>query len=308
MAYQTGTAIDGSNFLSILNTFAVANGWTSNRNTSTDVNLSKGSLYENINWDGVDDIRFKAATGFDVGQAYNNQPGQAIDTQLITNMQGSYTAYHLFTDAIGDYIHCVIEVDPNWYRHFAFGILEKCSTYTGGEYSCAIYQALGDAWTGTNVLKLFASGVSGIGPENSTGVIRGDIDAISDTWLSTNYILHHGNRRGIGTDTNMTTASFNSNYADWHEFYRDWRIYSPNTINAITTFAPIHFFADRTNGLWSPMGHVKDVRTCVMNSFTPSEEVVLGADTWIVFPGSAKSDSYSADVSYNHGYAYKKII
>lgn len=308
MAYETGVAADSTDFLAKLHAFAVANGWTSHRNTSTDSCLSKGELYQNINLST--NINMQAATGFDSGAAYNAQPGRALETQVALYTTGSFSAYHLFTNATGDYIHAVIEVDSNWFRHLCFGILHKCSVYTGGEYTAAVHQVTGHSWVSTDCLALFSQQTLSTGSEDyRTGSIRGVFDGISNPWMSMNNYNQHSSRIGIGTDNNSSII-FNagSAYKEWCHFYRDWRVLSPNTINEQITFAPIHFFAQRANELWSPMGHVMDVRTCVMDNYTPSQEVLIGNDVWMVFPGSSKSDSYSADTSYNHGYAYRKIV
>lgn len=308
MAYETGSSTGGEDLIGKINNFAVANGWTSHRNTSTDVCISHGDLYQNINWSG--NINMKAATGFDSGAAYNVQPGQALETQVALAMAGSFVAYHLFTNATGDYIHIVVEVNPNWFRHLAFGILNKGSSYTGGEYSAAVHQVSGVAWTNTDCLALFSQATLSTGSEDyRVGSIRGVFDGISNPWMAMNNYNHHSSRLCIGTDNNNTTGSgANSAYKEWNNFYRDWRIFSPSVTNALNSFAPIHFFADRTDDLWSPMGSVFDIRTCTMRSFKPNDEITIDSDTWIVFPGSAKSNSWSADTSYYIGYAYRKIV
>ena len=184
MAYQTGSSSGETDLLSKIHTFATANGWTSNRNTATDINLSKGNLFQNIHIDGTGTWQMKAALGFNSGAAWNAQTNQALTTQKAYGLVGSYTRYHFFTNVANDYIHIVVEVDPGYYKHLCFGIIDKCSSFVGGEYSSSVSQLTTQDLDFYDNGFLFSGGdgISGQGGEfNST--IRADYDSITNTWL-----------------------------------------------------------------------------------------------------------------------------
>lgn len=302
MAYETGSSTGASDLLGKINTFAVANGWTSNRNTSTDVCVSKGSLYENINWNEVSTISLKAATGFDGGAEYTAQPGQSLLTQKVINIPTLFTAYHLFTNATGDYIHCVILVSPNQCRHLCFGKMDTQAAGTiGGEYSATTYHKTTHSHSHGETLRLFGSSANNLDTERYyCSTIRASYDDVSNTWLTVNNIVYNADLRAVGTDSTFLGST------QIYTLYRDWIYLAGESDQGIQVFNPIVVYVDRTNSLWSQLGIIRDLRCCNIKFYSPGQEVTIDAETWIVFPVTAKGDGTA--LSGNYGYAYRKIV
>jgi hypothetical protein len=62
--------------------------------------------------------------------------------------------------------------------------------------------------------------------------------------------------------------------------------------------------------VYGPLGQMKDVRMMNIANFVAGDEVVIGSDTWVVFPAGAKSAGDSISGTGFTGYlgmAYKKI-
>jgi hypothetical protein len=291
MAYQTGTASGITDLLDKLNTFATANGWTLRRREAATLSISKGAVYQNLQESGSA-INLHASRGFDAGLAWNNQPDYAAVIQSCTNLSGSFSAYHFFADQ--DYLHVVIEVDPGLYRHIAFGDIEKSSGYTGGQYSCAT-RIDGGIWH----TSLFSSGLHyGAGYYNLHPAVGGpssfyvDVDSVAKHQLLTSGGLPGGFVRMI-TSEMFYSASM---------LYADWPNCMPNTLNGMTGHIPVQIFVQRTGGLYSPLGYVRDLRIVNMVNIRPGEQRTIGADEWLYFPVLAKGGP-----SGNWGYAYKII-
>lgn len=303
MTYQVGSSTGETDLLAKIHTFAVTAGWTSNKNTSTYINLSKGNLYQNIFIDGSGTFYMKAAEGFDTGLAWNAQPTQSYLEQISLYLTGSYTKYHLFTNSTGDYIHIVVEVDPGYFKHFGFGLLDKTSSYAGGEYSVSVYHE------NTRTLDAAQSSVLFMGAGNAAylGAVRGSTiravyDGATSHWLALQVFPHSSvEQEGQGTDSPQANNNLSKLFEDWYK-------YGITTYNQLTPLAPIVLFAGRAANLSSPLGVVKDLRTLTIENFNPSQEVTIGSDTWIVFPKTRKSSALGFDNSENYAYAYKKIV
>ena len=82
-----------------------------------------------------------------------------------------------------------------------------------------------------------------------------------------------------------------------------------NANNAAVPLIPVPaFFRDPTQ---SPvrnrlLGYMRDVRMMQMRQFSPSDELTLGSDTWVILPGVRKT-SIGQQESDNLGIAYRKI-
>jgi hypothetical protein len=71
------------------------------------------------------------------------------------------------------------------------------------------------------------------------------------------------------------------------------------------------YFFDRTDGrMYGPIGFQKDVRLMSIRYYTGGDEVVVGSDTWVVFPLRIKAETSGTQSSGRSGYAgiaYKKV-
>lgn len=59
------------------------------------------------------------------------------------------------------------------------------------------------------------------------------------------------------------------------------------------------------------LGEIRDWRWVHMTNYAPGQEIVLGPDTWVVFPMKAKHNDEAPRIepsSLTFGIAYKKVI
>ncbi len=305
MAYQTGPSTGLTDLFNKLSVFASANGWTVTRHTANEFCLNNGVTYENIYFDeGAGTIYLRLAQDWDNALDWNAQPGFAPLEQYTYGVTGSLSTYHFFTNASGDYLHIVIEVNSGYFRHICFGRMAKTSTQLGGDYSGTVWQNTGTTATYTTPFTMRESSTYGREfrapcfltetPEVGQGPLGKGV------WADCNrYANYRGDVAGLFTDFHG-----NHNYAG---FYYDWHKYgTPTTFNQQSVLTPIHAFVARADGMWSPVGTVMDIRNVSMETLNPSSTLTIGANNWIVFPVVRKATGNDASGTL-YGYAYKII-
>lgn len=307
MAFQTGTASSPTDLLSLLVTFATANGWVVYTPTSGYVfhNPTTGQyvgVAANTNT-----FLLAGALGYNSGAAWNAQPGATTNTARANDCAGPYKAYYFFSGP--GYIHVVVERSTNLFKHFMFGELEKAGSYVGGHYFDATHHDMTE-YSPTNRTHnllnhnvhryLFDARESGA---PVYGSIRIDYDGKTNNWLS----------RGSQGANSVGESNIYKSIVRF-EFSRYWPFFfnSPNLFNQRTVLIPIDVFVSRPSNLFSPVGTVKDVRFLNIKNFTPGEILTLGSDEWYVFPHIAKTATWDNSSSLvvtsgNYGYAYRKI-
>lgn len=327
MSYQTGTALHIDDLLDKLRTFATNNGWTqdkwvvgSGNGYSSELYLHKGSSYVIykptlqaggayyhgvfFNPGNVPTIFMYGATGHDGGQDYENQPNTSERTE-VTWLLPNMTAYHFFTDPAQTYLHVVVEVTANEFRHMSYGLCNKLGAYDGGEY------VMGHWWdhnpTTIDVPDDFRH-MHGIFAGASSGTyscrFHCNIDGfrwkryISTTTGSSIIPCINIDTQGQYLDTLITPAITG-------------RSASPNTFNQVS---PLHQIPAgwiiRGTNFWTPIGHFPDVRGLNMKNIAPSASLILGSDEWLIFPTMEKKNPSTRDNLPNSGYlayAYLKV-
>ena len=153
MAYQTGSSTTIENLMTQLSTFLQANGWTEDFVTLGDpgrMGLSKNGIFVAFQWteatDGGTLAIYQNLSNDDstevwnsTGDSGNGQPSatasQFDSSRSLAIIAGPHAAYHFFEQDSGPaYIHIVLEVQTNRFRHFGFGEIEKIGDWQGGEY------------------------------------------------------------------------------------------------------------------------------------------------------------------------------
>lgn len=290
MAYQTGTASGTTDLLDKLNAFAVANGWTLNRRDSDSLSISKGTVYQNL-WEDGTQIKMRLATGYDSGAAWNAQPGGNPWTQMSREMSGSFAQYHFFAD--GDYLYIVVEVDPGLFKHLAFGVINKCAAYDGGEFSCVVI--LDNNSRPHGLFSCSDDAANGVIYQAMNTLRLNNVDAQPE-WRQLNTNLAE-------TAFIVKSSEFYFAAAGRNDYYKDWIDNSPNTATQQTILIPVHLFVERSSSLYSPAGYFDDLRLVNMDGINPGESKMIGSNEWLFFPVWKKG----IWPSNNYGYAYKKV-
>lgn len=328
MAYETGTASGPGGLLVKLFDFAAANGWTIDEDVVTGVEdpangaLHKNNVYVSFRW-FTNALKLYQARGFTASttpgshpnSAYNDSVTSQSTGSLVNAIAGPYTAYHFFE---GDnYLHIVINIDGERYRHFGFGEMVKIGDWSGGEYSYAHYWDQGttdidnkdtaDHRTGfdgntagnrirpssimygkTNSSEVLPGGYTGTKWYIGGETITSGTDPDGDQWGT---MITHGVRGGINAHLlSIGVSQLNGFVALCHIAYmiRDYNS-SPDRCYL--------------------MGHRPDTRGCNMKALSAGVEYTVGSEVWIPFPLTriGGGNNGTAEASGNLGVAYKRI-
>ncbi|WP_305826172.1 hypothetical protein, partial [Pseudomonas aeruginosa] len=207
---------------------------------------------------------------------------------------GPFTRYHLFATAA--YLHLHVEIAAGQFRPVMIGSLNKRGVeYSGGQYVCGsvIYQAgqmLTSSWS--------CHPFDGYHVRYSDGGCVLRVDGLdggpSPDWLPFDYTTNIP-RRVIGPGR--------GNYRS--QYHPDVGLIdaSANELNSSTTTVPCAIYAFGAQQRSRYVGEVPDFGICNMAFLAPGDPLVVGSDTWRVYPllqrGTATDfDSTSAWVGY----------
>lgn len=336
MAYSTGSATDLGDLLSKLDTFMVANGWTQDDFDDGVSTASQGfalwhknSVYVGLKWvaNAPNNMSVHQALGYtsgfpgaqtdDSGNGFNDSFGtdaQLDDERCVNDIgDGPFPSYHFFEQDSGPaYVHVVVEVSSESYRHFGWGEMEKFNDWTGGEYcyghfadeatnSSAIdtgadplFDAIDTGTAGTTARRgstIHAEGLPHQGGSekwlhHAGGVTTDDVD-FNDTAGNTKRLAFGGFRGG----PLWPLAQFRSDVSTGH---------IPLTPLAI-------FTRDFNNDYCYFLGNIPDIRMIDIANFAPGQEVTIGSDVWVLFPQVRRTEDNIIGRTYYSGLAYKKV-
>lgn len=326
MSYLTGTATDVDDLMSKLSTFAQANGWTLNKfvagsgnGSSSETYLSKGVtfvIYQaqliggNNTYHGVfqplDHPRLQVyvATGFNGANSAAGQPGTSLAKEtnwLLPNM----TAFHFFTDPTKEYLHIVVEVIANEFRHIQIGLMEKIGAYDGGQYNQSTAPGQNVNVISDPINFQHSYPWTQIGQVTGTfQFIRVNIDGVD--WKSSRF----NNTTSAWTPPLQMAAQ-----GAWLDNHFDVRFFGnqdsqPNTFNSTVVLFPIPAFISRSATQRAPVGKPFDLRMANIKNVSPSTAIFFGGDEWLIFPFVQKKNPFIRDALPNSGFlafAYLKV-
>ena len=246
------------------------------------------------------------STGYDGGELWHKQPGypQSVKNgnksfgNVISPMSiSAIPSYYFFFN--GDSIHIAVEITAGKFQFMSFGMLVKDGVYTGGQYFTA---TLGSRSPGYDYMP-----AAGYGPRYFCNY---------NYWASTQYEINGAVRitadevtswRNAGNGLNNDQIVFpcpneyspNSISGIAEFFYSK----SPSSYNAIAAHFPLYTFLLRSDDNYSRIGWPEGVRFLNVTNYDPAEELVLGGDTWLVFPADGIN---IAPINVGVGFAFLK--
>lgn len=342
--YETGTAVDLEDLLAKLNTFATQagggdpawiKGYTTNPQTTDGWwEVHKGSQSVSFKFPvgaqgPPEHMSVHHATGFistatapgahtaDSGNGFNTGTTGHTNTNLVGERavadigNGPFPSYHFFSEdpATNTYVHVVVEVVTGMFRHFGWGSLQKFGdNWVGGEYAYGHFQ---EPSVGANALdpdtNLLLDGLStasneeikaatvrvtsGLANQGAAvwGVSIARVPTSNDTAGNVRRQIHGGYRVGLAA--------------------RGFGNPLGNASSGVVPFYSIEaYYRDPNNRRVQLLGHMADVRALNVRNFSAAQEIVVGTDTWIIFPQSIKTTASVAFRSLFSGLAYKKNV
>jgi hypothetical protein len=319
VSYQTGTSTGVVDLLNKLETFAVANGWISDESSAGRLAMHRSNVYVSFRWNVATPsvVGLYHALGWSVSTDPGNHPddsGQGMISDVSGTLDngrhvplgtGAFSSYFFFES--DTYIHIVVEVASGKFKHFGFGVIEKVGdNWTGGEY-CYGHNHLdaGNASavkTSTSVLldgltksftyrpqvaSMHCEGLPSEPGSTKWGIVWGDNTTTGDDRGSNPRIYVQGGFRGgpVAQSMGHFSAGSESGLIPMYQITSFYRVGSEV------------FF----------LGTQPDVRGVNVKYLADAQEVVIGGDTWVMFPAHIKSNADSVGGTKNQGIAYKKV-
>lgn len=321
MAYLEHTSVaDAPTLIDYICNFAEDNGWTIERNSIVGTNRTATlrivgvTDYIHLFNTSVDTIRHRVSVGYDSGEAPADQPGVSPFDGQCNVLTGPIPMVWMFQD--GNYIHVPIHTsNPGEYRFISLGMISKVGAFDGGTFcESSYFDDMMESFVSVNSHVHFGSSWSSV---TRGGAIRADCTLDSRT----NFFHHFGNvdidessetgQRGARTPwpypTTRTAALMG----------RLVKTADENTFSGRSIFHPIQVDIRRTGtpAYYSPAGTIPGIRYASLRKFDPEQEVTIGSDVWVVFPGVRKAPETGTfnnlggvtPASGNFGYAFKKV-
>jgi hypothetical protein len=325
MAYETNSFSSISDVMTKLSTFAVANGWTEDHVEANQLFLTKSTVSVSFCWAtssptvvGIfQQLAFLNASTDpgshtdDSGNGSFSTTDTTVDNErhvIIPDTGGTYWFFEQDT-----YLHIVIErgAGTQSFSHFGFGILNKEGTWTGGEYC---YGMLRTGTTGTSALASSANYsfgldalAAGTTPDSHCATMH--MEGMPNQAGSGKWGLVWGGGTATLTDTAAVARANVSGGFRGGPIARAYGRFGGSPIDGLIPMYPIGtWYDDPSNARWYYLGSQPDVRGVSIESFTGGQEVVIGSDTWVMFPVRYKTATGASGGTRNLGIAYKKDV
>ena len=342
MTFETGTALDLEDLLTKLDTFAdtTHGGWTGGYATNPQTTdgwfeLHKGNLSVSMKYptgSTPEHMSMHQATGFvgtgtapgahtaDSGNGYNTSTTGHSNSNLLTERcvrdigNGPFASYHFFADDTSpkDYIHCAVQAQSGMYRHFGFGTLNKFGdNWVGGEYVFGQYHDTGTSSATTDADHVFfLDGLSAVSSGRRRAATVRIASGLPNQGAGVWGVSHAASASGGGllTDTAGNDRLQIHGGARAGMEARGYGFVSGSGSSGVIPMYSIGaYYRDPNNKRVYLLGYMDDVRIVNIRNFQPGQEVVIGSDTWVIFPMSIRTVANVANRSQYMGVAYKKV-
>lgn len=334
MTETTGSATGLDDLFTKLMTWVGSQtGWTVDEAVNTfdsgnQCAISKGNLYVQWRWSTAlpDSVAMYQSTGYSAATRAGSMPGDssngynannnttesAMDSErCIQNMGNTaYPNYYFYTNPAGDYLHIVVEINTDEFRHFGCGNLDKFADWdgaTGGEYAYG-QQGVTNASSTQNTTHILldagSTSTSGNG-EQMGGTMRmgGWPGQTTQVWANV-----WGNR--TVTEVNDTAGNPRLTVTGGARGGFTARSYGWMAPGSGSGLAPTYslpiIYINRvpTTPEAYLMGYQPDIRGVLMAYLAPGDTFTLGAQTWRVFPTVRRAEGAAAGDTDFQGWAY----
>lgn len=312
MAHERGTASSQDDFVTKLDAFMVANGWTQHRldTTNDQAAWSKGGIHVQMEWDandiGVWQSLSNSGGGVDAGNHADDSGngGLTSSTRAMNDVgNGPYTSYDVYsgTENGKEYLYAALEFQPGFYRFFGAGDLDKIGDWTGGEYVAT------SVWVQTSVIGQPSS------TDHSVLMDYGNGSAARGGTLHVRDLpeMDPADRWGVytsgtsaGTDGNGETRAviFGGMRGGPYTLSLGWM--QSSLQQGFVPLIPVPAWHRRTGTTPDQvqlLGFHPGIRVVNMAAFEPADTFQVGSDTWQIFPMSHKGPPSGTIEKSGHG-------
>ncbi|HED4416091.1 TPA: hypothetical protein R4327_000587 [Pasteurella multocida] len=299
MAYQTGTASSVAILLEKLKEFAETQNWTINKHNSTQLFLSNSEGYWALEF--KENLLFTlVCTGFDGSRDAFNQPGSSANSQFAYRRvrtatshleNGNFVTYDFF--GTSQYLHVVVQIEAERFRHFGIGTLHKEGEYTGGQYAFGTYIEQSSRYLSRGNHNFGFSG----GSEAFAPVLRVNLEGDTATpWYFCPVNTHVNNVRERDYGKFLLTlgraAMYNSNYGAHLE--KDLVFYSQSKFGQMLMPCPHSLIIHGKDGVFRRVGILPERYECTMVGISPRQIITISGEQWMIIP-SAQFDASNVD-------------
>lgn len=343
MAFTAQTTSSIADFFTKLDAFLSANGWTTHLATGSgefaaDKNPS-GSTWITMacQWDtgtpqhagiyqwhgqSYDTTGVTGTVPYDQTNDSGNGAASTNNTTISGNRRVNLgtsgpEAFWCFEDT--NYFHVVIRRDTNVYEHFGAGLLTKYNDWVGGEYC---YGQAPDATFNTNTAVRASSSylLDGLSADQSPGYTNMEercatmhIDGMAEQSLAGEIwgvVMGNQGAGNLGTDRAGNDRIHVAGGFRAGLFPSLYGQFAGTLQRGLVPLCPIVCsYWDRTaDEVYGPLGIMPDTRAINLKNYASEQDIVVGSDTWTVFPVLRRTETTSSagDTGYQ-GIAYKQV-
>lgn len=237
-----------------------------------------------------------------MGANYTNAGVIQAGGQSIRGFQqftGPFPNLYMFSNAAGDYVYVVVEIQTGHFRHMAFGKLTQFGTWpsAGGGFYASTW------WNQSIFISSPTSNNHTLPFDNNSAFSLADwtvhFPHSPDAWIAPG-----GDVVRSGVTLRKAVGSVRGG------FNRFFKNFAESSFSNLIPLAPIVIGAVRTTDTPNTVrwiGRVPDMRMINMTNLTDAQEFSIGVDTWKVFSGVSKNGGATQENSAVIGFAYKKI-
>lgn len=320
MAYQQSSITAITDIPALVNTFAVANGWTVTGTSSSPI-LTRTGGGLSFQLDAAISGNDHTLTWTETGSTATNN-ARIVSPKLAgtsgTPVVSTPSKVHLFAAATPQpFLAIVVEYGSNSFRHLYLGNLVKASAFTGGEV------------------------ISGANPRNTSSAFEFPLG-----YRNAQYLFGGTKSSAVGqANAGGLKAAHASNPTPWRRFYCGSWAYpyygtfdgseaiggfcddvndgyvarGRSAFSGVQILVPINLYAAMPvtgDTLFAPLGHPAGVRMVNLTDIEPGADILIGSQTWKCFPAFTKGGASVtqgsgggwgvAETSSVVGYAYPK--
>ena len=340
MAFTYQTTVNLADLISKLNTFLLAQGWSTHHVPASGEFAAWKNPGGGVRW-------ITLATQWDTGTpdvlgiyqwhglAYNalSSPwAQNLDSgngAASTARANLLLERRVFTTTTPEcfwcyeddnYFHVIVRRSTDVYEHFGAGELVKYNDWTGGEYCYGHLFAgtvnAGCALQGNSSHLLDGIAVDMVAPYDNMELrvatlhIEGMAEqGVNDIW---GVVMGNQNAANLGVDRAANARIHINGGFRGGLFPPLFGQFAGTLQRGLVPLYPIvPVYWNRTTGhVYGPLGMMPDVRGVQIKNYASEQEIVVGADTWVVFPSYRRRDIPAATAGYSErqGIAYKQVV